>query len=164
MSIINTQGDGTGTIRWVHGNSSGEIIDAWHPSLQADENLNDSDKTLTVPASTEWELMTIWLEFTTTITAGTRQLVVEFQDSSSDVIGQFRAGATQAASLTYYYMLGQGFGAEITSVRDSDFLYMPLPKIILPAAYIIRVYDNNAIDAAADDLIIQALVNARSVP
>lgn len=164
MSIVNTQGDGTGTTRWVHGDSNGDIIDAWHPSLQADENLNDSDKTLTVPASTEWEILTIWVEFTTTATATVRQIVVEFQDSSSDVIFQMRAGATQDVSLTYYYAFGQGFGAEITSVRDTDFLYIPLPKIILPAAYIIRVYDNNAVDAAADDLIIQALVNARSVP
>lgn len=164
MSIVNTQGDGTGTIRWVHGDSNGDIIDAWHPALQADENLNDSDKTLTVAASTEWEILTIWVELTTTATAGARQLVLEFQDDSSDVIGQMRAGATQIESLTYYYMFGQAFGAELTSVRDSDFLYIPLPKIILPASYVIRVYDNNAVDAAADDMIIQALVNARSVP
>lgn len=164
MSIVNTQGDGTGTTLWMHGDANGDVIDAWHPSLQVDEAANDSDKTLTVPASTEWEVLTIWLEFATTGTATVRQMVVEFQDDSGDVIFQMRAGATQDVSLTYYYAFGQAFGAEITSVRDSDFLYMPLPKIILPAGYKIRIYDNNAVDAAADDLNIQMLVNARSVP
>lgn len=148
-----------------HGTSSEGIPtkDTWTPSLQADETADDSDKTFTVPADTEWQLLSIWVEYTSTATAGTRQLVVEIQDSSNDVIGQIRAGATQAASLTYYYQFAAGM-ADLTAVRDTDYLMCPLPPTwILPAGYKVRVYDNNAIDAAADDMIVQMIVAGRSV-
>ena len=164
MPYVHTKADGSGTPHLQHGTTNGDIILNDHPSLQADENLNDSDKTFTVPASTEWEILSIWVEFTSTATVGNRQLVIELQDSSSDVIGQIRVGAVQAASLTRYYQLGQGLGVELTSFRDTDFLMTPLPKVILSASYVIRIYDNNAVDAAADDMICQLLVNARSNP
>lgn len=129
--------------------------DVWTPALYADEAADDSDKTITVTASQVWQILWIWLEFTTTATAGDRQLVVELQDDSNDVIGQIRVGLVQAASNTYYYMLAPAL-ADLTALRDSDWLMTPLPPtLILPAGYQIRVYDNNAVAAAADDLVIQ---------
>jgi hypothetical protein len=140
------------------------IIDAWRVSLQSDETLNDSDKTFTVPADTEWQILWIWAEFTTTATVGNRQLVIEIQDTANDVIGQpARAGVTQAASLTYYYQFGPGL-ADLVAFRDTDWLSAPIPPTtILKAGDIVRVYDNNAVDAAADDLILQMQIAARSV-
>ena len=139
------------------------LPDDWHPSLQADETANDSDKTFTVPASTEWQVLWIWVELATTATVGARQLVVQLQDSASDVIGEVRVGATQAASLTYYYQIGPGI-ADHTALRDTDYLMTPhMPTIVLPAGYIVRVYDNNAVDAAADDMVIQMMVAERTV-
>jgi len=164
MAFTNTQGDGSGTNRWLHGNSDGELIDAWHPELQAEETANDSDKSITVTASEEWEILTIWVEFASTATAGARQLEIQIQDDAADVIMEFKAGLTQAASLTYFYLFGQAMGVEIVALRDGDLVFSPLPKIILPASYVVRVWDNNAVDAAADDMVIQMLVNKRSVP
>lgn len=164
MAFGNTQGDGSGTAKWLKVDSNGSLILAGRATLQADETANDSDKTIAVSASVEWEIMTIWVELITTATVGNRQIVIEFQDNSSDVIGQIRAGAVQAASLTRNYMFGQALGVDLTSFRDTSFLMTPLPKIILPAAYIVRVYDNAAVDAAADDLVIQMMVMERSIP
>lgn len=160
MSAINTDPVSGGTLRWLHGNNEGEIIDAWHPALQADEAANDSDKTFTVTATEEWQIQSIWVELATTATAGNRQLVVEIQDGSSDVIFQVRAGVTQAASLTYYYAFGPNL-VDLTAVRDSDYVSTPMPPLVLPAGYIVRIYDNNAVDAAADDMVCQMIVNAR---
>ena len=139
-------------------------IDAWRVSLQADETADDSDKTFTVPASTEWQILWIWVEFTSTATVGDRQLVIEVQDSANDVIGQpMRAQAVQAASLTRYYMFGASL-PDLDAFRDTDWLCSPIPPgLILQAGDQLRIYDNNAVDAAVDDMILQVQVGARSV-
>ena len=164
MSAGNTVKDGTGTFYWLLLDSDGRLIinDAWAPALQADETLNDSDKSITVTAGYEWKIQWIWVELTTTAVAGNRQMVVQIQDAATDVVFQMRAGIVQAASLTRYYLFAP-MGAEIVAFRDTDFLYAPLPPVIhLPASYVIRVYDNAAVDAAADDMVVQMMVQQRS--
>jgi len=132
------------------------VVDVWTVALVSDEAVDDSDKTLTVTAAQLWHLLWIWVELTTTATVGNRQIVIELQDTANDVIFQVRAGVTQAASLTYYYCFAPSM-ADLTAVRDTDYLMTPLPPtVLLPAAFQIRVYDNNAVAVAADDLIIQA--------
>lgn len=163
MSAGNTVKDGTGTMYWLLVDSDGRLIinDAWSPSLQAEETLNDSDKSIAVTAGYEWKIQWVWIELATTATVGDRQIVIEIQDDSADVIFQMRAGIVQAASLTRYYLFAP-MGAEIVAFRDTDFLYVPMPPIHLPASYVIRIYDNNAVDAAADDMVIQMMVQQRS--
>lgn len=160
----NTVKDGSGTSYWALMDSEGRLIVArpWTPDLQSDTAANDSDKSLTVPASTEWLVHSIWVELTSTGTAGNRQIVIEIQDDSADVIAQFRAGVVQAATNTYYYLFAPNV-VDLTSVRDSDYISTPIPEMVLPAAYVIRVYDNNAVDAAADDMVVHARVSSRSV-
>lgn len=163
MSAGNTQKDGTGNVYWLLLDALGRlrINDEWSPALQADEAANDSDKTFVVTASYEWKIQWIWVEFTSTATGGNRQLVVEIQDPSNDVIFQMRAGIVQADTILRYYLFAP-MGAEIVAFRDTDFLYVPMPPAIhLPASYIVRVYDSKAIDAAADDMIIQMMVQER---
>ena len=163
MSGGNTVKDGTGTFYWLLVDDLGRlrINDEWAPSLQSDEGLNDSDKTFVVAASYEWKIQWIWVEFTSTAAGGNRQLVVEIQDAATDVIFQMRAGIVQADTITRYYLFAP-MGAEITTFRDTDFLYVPMPPAIhLPASYIVRVYDSKAIDAAADDMIVQMMVQER---
>ena len=140
------------------------VIDEWRVSLVSDETADDSDKVIyTCPASTEAQVLWLWVELTTDATVGDRQIVVEIQDSANDVIGQFRAGAVQAASLTRYYMFGASM-ADLMAFRDTDWLMTPLPPgLILRAGDQVRVYDNNAVAAAADDMICQMQIATRSV-
>lgn len=137
------------------------ISESWRTALKADETVDNSDKTFTVPASTEWEISSIWIELATTNTVGNRQITVEMQDSAGDVIGQFKAGATQAASLAYTYMFAPGI--ELMVIPVNLYLSFPLPVMFLPAGFKVRVYDSAAIDPAADDLNIQMMIAARSV-
>lgn len=146
----------TGVLGSPGSGEAAPIVDSpWEPALVADETADDSDKTIVVTAGEIWQLLWIWLEFTTTATVGDRQLVVEIQDDSNDVVAQIRLGATQAASLTRYYMIGPAL-ADMVSFRDTDWLMTPLPPtMILLPGYQVRIYDNNAVDASDDDLIIQ---------
>ncbi len=134
----------------------------WTPSLQADEAANDSDKSLTVPASTEWRVKWLWVELVSDANAGNRQVIVEIQDDSADVIAQIRAGIVQAENLTRYYLFAPNV-TELAAFRDTDYLSTIMPEWILPVGYVIRVWDNNAIAAATDDMVIQLMVEARTV-
>jgi len=137
------------------------ISESWRVALQAEETANDSDKIFTVPANTEWEILSILIELTTTATVGNRQIKVEMQDSAGDVIGSFVAGAVQAASLGRNYMFAPGL--ELMTVFVGIYLSFPLPPIFLPAGFMVRVYDSAAVAAAADDMVVQMMVAARTV-
>lgn len=134
----------------------------WTPSVQADEALNDSDKKFTVPANTEWRIQSIWVEFISTATGGNRQLVVEIQDGSDDVVFRVITGLVQADTITRYYQFAPHL-VHLTAFIDSDYLMTPFPAMVLPATYDIRIYDNNAVDAAADDMVVQMMIEARTV-
>lgn len=164
MTAVNTNKNGTGTTYWLLCDSNGQpkFNDGYTSELQAEETANDSDKTFTVDAGEEWLIQWIWVELISTATAGNRQITIEIQDSASDVIMQMRAGAVQAASLTRYYLFSPA-SLDLTAFRDTDFLSTPIPPIRLPASYKIRVYDKAAIDAGADDMVIQMQIQSRLV-
>lgn len=156
--------------RWkpleLSGSGSGvtlTVSDNWDIQLLVDDSDNDSDKTFVVPTGYEYQVLSVWVEYAASGAAGDRQVVVEWRTVVDNIIGQQRAGVTQAASETRYYMFGSSL-ADITSFRDTDYLMTPLPPgIFLEAGQDIRVYDNNAVAAAADDMIVRILVARREV-
>lgn len=164
MAYGNTSKDGLGTFYHLLVDTLGRLLvhDGWDNLMEVDADANDSDKTFTVPANKVWKVAGIMIVYVSTATAGNRQLAVEFADDSANVIFRMRLGTTQAASLTRYYQLGIGL-PDLTSFRDTDFLYCPLPSdIVLPEDYTIRVYDKAAVDAAADDMSIYMSILQKS--
>lgn len=141
---------------------SGVMSEGWSPVLTANTDANDSDKTITVPASTEWLVNSIYVALTSTATVGNRQLVVLYTDGSDNVLAEVRAGVVQAASLTYLYTFGLGM-MDLTAARDTTYVACPLPAVVLPAGYKVRVYDSKAVDAAADDMTVRIMAQVRSV-
>lgn len=126
--------------------------------LESEETLNDSDKTITVPAGQIYWIEWIWVELTTDATVGARQLEVQFRDNAADVIGVIVPGVTQAASLTYNYMIGPAL-ADHLGVRDGQYIMTPMPPtVFLTAEEDVRIFDNNVVSAAGDDMIIQMKV------
>ena len=139
------------------------VVDTWTLSLQSDETADDSDKAFTVTAGYEWQVLWVWIELTTTATVGNRQIEIQLRDTADDVIGDFRAAVTQAASLTRYYMFAPAL-ADLVAFRDTDYLMTLLPPtVFLPAGYDIRIFDNNAVAAAADDMVVQMMIAQRAV-
>lgn len=158
-------GDGTHAEVVAVGSSGAPAVisESWRVTHTQNRILNDSDKTFTVPASTEWQVLWVWVQYTSTAAAGNRQLVVEVRNAANNVIGQFRAGAVQAASLTRYYQFGASM-ADLQAFRDTDWLMTPLhPGLLLQAGDQVRVYDNNAVAAAADDMLVAVQLATRSV-
>lgn len=142
------------------------IADSWRVTLLSDTDEDDSDKSFTVPEDLEYQILWVWVELTTSSDAGNRQLVLECLDDTDetpDVIGQpARAGAVQAAETTRYYLFAPGV-ADLTDFRDTDFLSTPMAQVFLQQGYSLRVYDNNAVAAAADDMIVHVQVSERGV-
>ena len=137
------------------------IYDDWSPYLESDVTADDSDKAIAVDADYVWKIKSIHIKLITTATAGNRQIVVEYRNGVDTVIAQFRAGIVQAASLTRYYQFTQQVD-DLAAFRDTDLLTTPIPELVLDEAYDVHVYDNAAVDAAADDMEIQLLVERRS--
>jgi len=121
-----------------------------------DTALNDSDKTITVPAGKVWRVLYAFASLISTATVGNRQMQMDVQDDSSNVMGQSSALNVQVASVTenYHWRMSRNTATEDVATEH----YMPLPAEYLPAGYVMRIYDSAAIDAAADDLTIRVLV------
>jgi hypothetical protein len=159
MSAGNTSKDGTGTYYALLVNSAGQLIvmPAGAIEQQSDITADNSDKTFTVPANYMWELLSIRVELTTTATAGNRQLCIEITDGTN-VILKIIVGIVQAASLARYYNFYKN-AVDLTAFRDTSHLTTPLPAdIVLLPGYKVRIYDNAAIAAAADDMIVRMMV------
>jgi len=141
-----------------------EVTEIWQIYQTSDEVLNSTNKIFTVPANTEWQILWIWVELTTTAVVGNRQLIVQVQDNAIDLIGTLaRASTVQAASLTRYYLFAPGL-ADMAAFRDTDYLTTPIPTTsFLEAGQVLRIIDNKAIDAAHDDMIVQIQFAGRAV-
>ena len=128
-----------------------------------DYGLNDSDKTITVPAGKVYDVKYIEAALTATATVGNRILTVLIGDGTNTIYA-VRTGSV-AASAVGLIALQPGTSYSTTNKRTPsnganstvavrDCLPQPL---LLPAGYTIRVYDVAAIDAAADDMEIVIL-------
>lgn len=115
-----------------------------------DAATNDSDKTLTVPVSEEWDILSIFAELISTATAGNRQIVVRFLDAAGAVMGEIPAGAVQAASVTRTYSFAPGVANQASFVGTN--LTTAVPRMVLGPGQGIQVLDTTAVDAAADDM------------
>ncbi len=149
---------------YVAGGEELEITSSedWRSSIQTDGTLNDSDKTFVVPADQEWQILNVWVALATSVDVGDRQIAVQLQDAAGIAAGEVRAGAVQATTITRYYNFSPPC-ADLFGFRDTDFLMTPLPFWVLPPTTILRVYDNAAIAAGADDMIVRVMVALRTV-
>jgi len=137
------------------------VSDNWEIVTLSDDALDDTDKEFAVPAGFEYQLLWVWVELITVVTAANRQMRVTLRDGSNDVIGQVRAGATQAASLTRFYMFAPAL-ADLTAFRDTDYLMTPFPPtVFLTAGQNVRVRVNLA--QAGDDMVVKMQVARRPV-
>ncbi len=130
-------------------------------SLVNDANLNDSDKTFTVPASTIWEPLFVYVELITEVGGGNRKMRLEIGDGT-DLYWFKEWTPAQAASLTRHYFAGPSLPDD-AAFDGADRARMELePRFALDAGWTIRLFDVNAVDAAADDMTVRVLGDTRS--
>lgn len=137
--------------------------DIWAPYYTSSTATNDSDITFTLNRNATTLLDTVYVSYTSTATLGNRQLVIEFADSSANVIASVYAASTQAASLTYQYTFGTNLPRMTATYGTGNSIMTPLPQPVLQSAYTVRVYDIAAVDAAADDMVIRITGLTRGV-
>lgn len=123
--------------------------------VQEDVLLNDSDKTFTVPAGEEWEILTIQVQLVTTATVGNRQMALLVKLASDNILFRAVAGAVQAASITNRYNFAPGV-ADQTAFVNGD-LQTPIAPLRLAPGHQLQVQDVIAVDAAADDMEVRIL-------
>lgn len=130
------------------------------PSLLASDAAADlSNKVFTVPAGKTWEVMTALAQLVTTATVGNRYMVFQWDDGTN-ILGSIAGTQVQAASLTRRYTWAPGVvdQASFRDIGGAVFTMMtPIPRLVLPAGYRIRILDTFAIDAAADDMTVRIL-------
>lgn len=149
------------------GADGSEFGSDWQVTNLMDITANDSDKSWVVPAAEEWQIMWVEVHLTTTATAGVRQLEMQMNRPGAAMPGPegtwARAGSTQDPSTTHYYIFAPGL-ADLTAWRDTDFLTTPIPVTsLLRGGDELRVFDNNAVDPAADDMEIWVQYAKRTV-
>jgi len=130
------------------------------PTWVRDATANDSDKSFTVPAGKVWVIKSVYHEELCTATVGTR-LFWALITNGADVV--YRSpGVSLTASQQGAGQYACGFSSYLTTIptrtlsgatnnaQNTAFM----PDFVMPAGYVVRVYDSATIDAAADDLTV----------
>jgi hypothetical protein len=123
---------------------------------------NGSEKYFTVPSGKEWQIISVYVDFATSATAGNRQIAVRLEDAGAGYQGRIPAGVVQSASLTRYYSFAVGM-PDLSAFRDTNKLLTPLPPQLLAPGSKIRVLDTAAIATSGDTLTVRATVAERSI-
>lgn len=84
----------------------------------------------TVPANKEWQFQAAYIPFTTSSTAANRVLRA-YASSSAGFVAFSASRVTQTATQTRYYNVGLYPSLDV--VVDSQYIYLPLPPLILGA-------------------------------
>lgn len=113
--------------------------------------LDSNNKTiLTVPAGKLVEILYMVVAYTSTATVGNRRMLVQINAPAAAVVFQNYSSSTQAATLTYRYLLTPGV---INTAVIVDQVTMNLPTMYLPEGYVVYVLDSATVDAFDDMLI-----------
>lgn len=139
-----------------------DVRESWRISTLSFTTTNDSDNTFTVPATTEYQILSVYITLATSADVGARVMAVNATKSDDALIREYISPLTQAASLTYRYQLGQDMPNDAALV-DTTLLRRTFGPLFLTAGQKLRVYDRAAIAAAADDMTIQVQIASRSV-
>lgn len=125
-----------------------------------DTAANDSDKVYSAIKGSALEnneaarIISVRVQYTSTATVGNRQLELQVLDRDANIIYEKIAATTQAASLTYNYQFGANV-ADATSPDSNDDVSVSIPEeLYIPPGGDLRIFDNAAVAAGADDMLI----------
>lgn len=129
-----------------------------------DNSSNDSDKTFTVPDNKLWIMDLVRASLKATSTNGTRQFRLQVYDTSSNMV--YRGGRIPIVADETGGILLQPQMTHTSDSRNESFsaggTTDTLPRYI-PAGYDVRIWDSEAVDAAADDVTVTLLYQEVSV-
>ena len=116
--------------------------------------------TITVPDRQVWQVLSLWVEYTASDTASTRQIRIRIQDDTDDVMLEFAPGLTVTASQTRQFHFFPG-APDLTAARDTDYISTPLPAgLILRPGWDIVVMEVSSGDTTDSDVMLTQLTYA----
>jgi len=131
------------------------------PTWYRDAAANDSDKSFTVPTGKVRRLLSVHAEIECTATVGNRVLSVTLTDGTNTLWTSRVTGsiaATQFGAILIYPEAttdATNLMRKLSNTGNVNVsLIYPCAPFVLPAGYVLRVYDAAAIDAAGDDLTV----------
>lgn len=137
------------------------VTESWR--VNTTSGSGTSSVTLDVPSGYEFQPLSILATLVANSTGDARQVELGIVTSGgTEVACLARPGVTQAASTTYKYEFAQGV-ADLTAVRDSNYVTTPLPVMFVPASHSLKVHDNNLIQTNGDSLTVQMIYASRRV-
>lgn len=126
----------------------------WALVYLEDDALNDSDKTITADAGKALEILSIRVELTATVTAGTRILTIQKRETGGDVLLAFGSDTTRIASGTQIWNFVKNAQANLVPVTGEIMEQLP-DDLFIAGSEDLRVFDSATIAAAADDMVVQ---------
>ena len=131
-----------------------------NPVVVRDVTSNDAIKTFTVPTNATWQIKSIEIMYLATGTVGNRDLIVFVRDASDNQLLRLELPFYIVANNAFriFYLPG---GPLQTAVVD-NLLFYPLPvDLILGSGWDLLIQDNGGIDVAADDMLVNIIVDER---
>jgi hypothetical protein len=105
-----------------------------------------------VPHGRLFHILSVWIELTTSDSAGNRVVHLGVYDSGDSLIMEFMTPApVRAASGVQRFMFGSGMQMPSTEVMDTDYFTGPLPSpFLLGGGHYLRVIDASSVDNDSD--------------
>lgn len=125
-----------------------------------DDTLNSNNKIITVPDGKKWQVLSIFMDFTATATAGSRRIELFLRTANDDVFFNVFNSANITASQNRVLNWLPGAGLVTTS---DDAYFIPLPsEVWLGEGMDIRIRTKSSVDVN-DDMLIRILVKEFSI-
>lgn len=123
-------------------------IDGGSPTWVRDATLDDSDKSFTVPVGKVWKLFGASAYLVASATVGNRNLELRISNAAGDELSRTMTGPNITAGQT-----GRAnfFGGMYSTASGISMLPGIFPAT-LGAGMTVRILDQSAVDAAADDM------------
>jgi hypothetical protein len=145
-------------LKQLNSTLAGLTTSGWTPDAVSDSDPLPS-KTFTVPATTIWQVMAIWVQYVSDATVGNRQITVEILDNSNAIWQTFKAPIVQPESLTLDYNFSPQ--EQNTNLVDITQAVCNLaPTLIIPEGWQIRVGDTSTV-SGADTANVRILLGRR---
>ncbi len=132
------------------------------PFTVAEETMNDSDKTIFVPAGKQWMIEGVFVQLTTTADVGDRHIKILIKNQAG-VANPVQCGSInlQAPSRIEFYNAIPGVAASTTDgvpAAGEAVNYFPLPNpCIIAGGGSLKIYDEHGIATAADDMLVYVM-------
>jgi hypothetical protein len=133
------------------------------PKWIRDDTLNCLDKSFIVPEGKYWEILFVGWTLKTSAVVGYRNVRVNITNGTDLVLpvrqsANVAASTSSAAYVAFGNQMDSTFGAQPLLTNGTDAAVAQsnrtLPKSILPAGYVLRIYELNSVDAEADELTV----------